>query len=245
MLTFDTENPPDDQIAGANPLTLTMCLRKCEDFAYNYVSDPNTKRCEYCGPTCTQCSLQYGCSRCFGNKGRQHSDPRDYTKYLTDGGTTAIFPYTFNPRTEYGGPSSEFATCVDCADYDERCDDCSTTTFLPAKPAQRRRRLQGTTPTPSKSTDPTTASPNAGPTEDPTPLPAAPLVPPERQCKSCFGYIEAVTQPATTEAAGFCTLTSTFGSENPNDPNCLQPQPENPAECLACKNGFYIESGYC
>ena len=260
MLTFDADKPADGEPSGENPFTLSMCLRKCEDFAHNYVSDPNTMRCEYCGPTCTQCSLQYGCSSCYGNRGKQHSDPRDYVKSLDDSGTVGIFPYRFNGRTKYGGPSSQFATCVDCAEYDERCDDCSATTFLPAKPAQKRRRLQGATkattgakisnPAPlpnnqnatsSNSTNQNTTATQDANSTDPGPV-VAPVVPANRRCRSCYGYIEALT---TQKAAGFCTLTSAFGSESSAAPNCLQPDPQDASVCLACENGFYLDGGAC
>ena len=40
---------------------LSMCISKCEDFAYNYVSNLDTMKCEYCGATCTHCTIRDGC----------------------------------------------------------------------------------------------------------------------------------------------------------------------------------------
>ena len=59
-----------------------MCLRSCEDFAHNYVSNPNTGKCEYCGPTCTHCTLQYGCRKCHGSDYRQLAEPAFYMSYV-------------------------------------------------------------------------------------------------------------------------------------------------------------------
>ena len=100
-----------------------MCIGKCENFAHNYVSNPNNMKCEYCGPTCVHCTLQYGCSKCLGSKGRS-SDPREYLDNLDETKKSAVFPFSFSPYTKFGAPSSAFATCIDCDNYDERCDSC-------------------------------------------------------------------------------------------------------------------------
>lgn len=98
-------------------------------------------RCEYCGPTCTHCTLQYGCSDCHGAEGRQHSSAKAYLDHVqTVGATgkkTAAWPFRYNSRTAFGGPSSEFRTCVDCKKLDPRCDVCenhSAVTKQPPKP---------------------------------------------------------------------------------------------------------------
>ena len=122
-----------------------MCIGKCENFAHNYVSNPSNMKCEYCGPTCSHCTLQYGCSKCFGEKGTS-SDPREYLFNLDETKEKATFPFTFSPYTKYGAPSSEFATCMDCNNYDERCDSCydATELFLKnkdTKPPEKKKRF--------------------------------------------------------------------------------------------------------
>lgn len=40
---------------------ISMCVSRCEDFAYNYVSNKATRKCDFCGDTCSVCSSKYGC----------------------------------------------------------------------------------------------------------------------------------------------------------------------------------------
>lgn len=124
LLEFDNAN---SQYIDYNPNDvsnrLTMCVRHCEDVASNYVSNPNTGRCEYCGPYCTHCTLQYGCSDCYGPNGRMDSAAWAYAD-VSGVGSTPAFPYSNNPKTTYGGPSSEFRVCIDCENVDERCNRC-------------------------------------------------------------------------------------------------------------------------
>ena len=42
---------------GDEKYMASMCVKRCEDFGHNYVSNPNTMQCEYCGPDCTRCTL--------------------------------------------------------------------------------------------------------------------------------------------------------------------------------------------
>jgi len=99
-------------------------------------------RCEYCGATCTHCTLQYGCSDCHGSGGRQHSTAEAYAEHvITDpssGTKTAAFPFSYHSKTAHGGPSSAFRTCVDCKQLDARCDVCENHS---KRPAQARRRF--------------------------------------------------------------------------------------------------------
>jgi hypothetical protein len=108
--------------SGQGKERLNMCLHRCEDFAHNYVSNPNTMRCEFCGADCSHCSLQYGCVQCAS--GKQHADPSEYLNFVNASAQTALAPYSFNAFTSFNGPSSLFGTCVDCSKKDIRCDDC-------------------------------------------------------------------------------------------------------------------------
>ena len=102
-----------------------MCLHKCEDFAHNYVSNPSTKKCEYCGPNCMECNLQYGCTRCQAG-----STPKAEGYLSLVNGDKAQWPYSFNKYTKYKGPSSNFQVCVACNTIDGRCNDCSEGTSV-------------------------------------------------------------------------------------------------------------------
>ena len=44
------------------------------------------------------------------------------------------------------------------------------------------------------------------------------VVPEDRQCKSCYGYITPLKQQ---KEYGFCKLNSVFGQVNSTDPNCI------------------------
>ena len=93
-----------------SPNTLSMCVHKCEHFAHNYVSNPNTMKCEYCGPKCTYCTLKHGCIDCFGRHGRMGTNSNWYP-------SKSGFPYSLKK------PSAEFQTCIDCEEHpeDPRC----------------------------------------------------------------------------------------------------------------------------
>lgn len=140
LLEFDDRTAQKYNAAPAMDYRLSLCLPSCEDFAYNYVSNPNTMRCEYCGETCTHCTLQYGCSDCYGTGGRQHSAATGYLEHIkTDPKTeekTALFPFRYHGRTAHGGPSSEFRTCVDCKTVDPRCDVCENHSKRTKKPTR-------------------------------------------------------------------------------------------------------------
>jgi hypothetical protein len=59
LLTFDSDlAKTQDALPRFNATRrMSMCVSDCNDFAYNYVSNPNTMTCEYCGPECTHCTL--------------------------------------------------------------------------------------------------------------------------------------------------------------------------------------------
>lgn len=84
---------------------LSMCVQKCEDFAYNYVSNRATMTCDYCGDSCSVCSSKYGCmdSYQFGHGYRS-----------TTLGYTPVFPFSKKQ------PSTLFAIPERCKD--SRCD---------------------------------------------------------------------------------------------------------------------------
>ena len=58
-----------------------MCIPSCEDFSYQFVSNPGTRSCECkikskkikvwgyldCGNSCTRCTLKDGCTDCHSN----------------------------------------------------------------------------------------------------------------------------------------------------------------------------------
>lgn len=123
LLEFDNAN---SQYIDYNPAVesnrLTTCVKHCEDVGVNYVSNPNNGRCEYCGPFCTHCTLQYGCSDCYGPNGPMDSAAWAYADVSGIG--KIDFPYSYHENTAYGGPSSEFRVCIECEKYDERCDRC-------------------------------------------------------------------------------------------------------------------------
>jgi hypothetical protein len=128
LLEFDDRTVQNQKAAAStDAYRLSLCVPRCEDIAYNYVSNPNTMRCEYCGETCTHCTLQYGCADCYGQRGRQHSSAKAYSDHVrgdTTKAKTGVFPFRYHSKTTYGGPSSEFRTCVDCKKLDPRCDVC-------------------------------------------------------------------------------------------------------------------------
>ena len=129
LLSFD-----NDETAGLasrwqndGPERVNICVHRCEDFGYNYVSNPSTRKCEYCGKNCLHCSLQYGCTKC--ERGHEFSTAASDVSHLNSANTPA-FPFSYNPLTKYGGPSSQFATCVECSGQDPRCDNCQNTTAM-------------------------------------------------------------------------------------------------------------------
>jgi hypothetical protein len=90
-------------------------MKKCEDFAPNYVSNPNTMKCEYCGKHCSRCTLQDGCVECaYGfDTGKGLPNVTNYknliTENITFGGDTFLnFPYSLNENTANNAPSSKF-----------------------------------------------------------------------------------------------------------------------------------------
>ena len=88
-----------------------MCVEDCSTFAYNYVSNPDTMKCEYCGPTCTLCSAKYGCLKDYmWDHGQKPVREDQYP--------AAIFPFSKQ------APSEEFQTTQACKDA--RCDKCET-----------------------------------------------------------------------------------------------------------------------
>ena len=87
-----------------------MCVEKCEDFAYNYVSSDETGKCEYCGPTCTLCSAKYGCLE-------DHRFDRGYKCIIGE----EYYPANEFPYSD-SAPSSQFSTAKECSD--SRCDAC-------------------------------------------------------------------------------------------------------------------------
>ena len=87
-----------------------MCVESCGDFAYNYIENPETKTCSYCGPTCTLCSPKYGCLE-------DHKwDKLGYKYKLGSEYPSGEFPYSAS------APSTEFRTTQACSD--ERCMSC-------------------------------------------------------------------------------------------------------------------------
>lgn len=111
--------------AGNEQYFASMCVKRCEDFGHNYVSNPNTMQCEYCGPDCQKCTLQHGCVECSAtNNGKALLSPSAYTDLLkvVRGVTTSKFPYNYFEYTKFGGPSSDFQVCQAC---DDRCSDCT------------------------------------------------------------------------------------------------------------------------
>ena len=139
LLTYDNENldyQANQALSGSSAVqTLTMCVPKCEEFSYRYASNPSTMRCEYCGPACNLCSVQYGCVSCgqAANRGQLYPDAYSYSEAVKlDPSTTnrnslqtlGHYPYSVNPRTKFFGPSSEFQTCIDCVQITKRCISC-------------------------------------------------------------------------------------------------------------------------
>jgi len=91
----------------------SLCVSKCEDYAYNFVSNASTMQCDYCGASCTQCSSKFGCLSDYKvNHGYRMSDATVYA-------TSNVFPYSSS-----GAPSTLFETAQPCAD--SRCDICQT-----------------------------------------------------------------------------------------------------------------------
>jgi hypothetical protein len=190
LLEFDNANTqylgyvhahPD--FAPSDSTRLATCVRRCEDVA-GYVSNPNTGRCEYCGPHCTHCTLQYGCSDCGdGPHGPMMKSAEAYER-VSGVGNLPSFPYNYYETTKYGGPSSEFRVCYDCDQVDERCTECD-----------------GATAT---------------------------------QCGKCHDWVQAPEQQLEQE---HCKL---YDSDMAN---CLQANPEDAAQCVACKPGFYPAEG--
>ena len=92
-----------------------MCVARCEDFGYNYVSNYETGKCEYCGETCTLCSPKLGCLS-------DYMLDRGY-KSVWDEGSEAASSYPsgefpFSPAM----PATTFNTTTACSD--SRCDKC-------------------------------------------------------------------------------------------------------------------------
>ena len=87
-----------------------MCVQNCGDFGYNYVGNPETQTCEYCGATCTLCSPKYGCLE------DQRRDKLGFKYVLGNEYPTGQFPYSAS------APSDEFRTTKACAD--DRCKKC-------------------------------------------------------------------------------------------------------------------------
>ena len=95
-----------------------MCVSKCEDFSYNYVTNKETGKCEYCGATCTLCSAEYGClydymyDHGFRSVVATDSNGNDIAASYPSG----EFPYSDSAPTE------SFNTTIACSD--SRCDKC-------------------------------------------------------------------------------------------------------------------------
>lgn len=88
---------------------VSMCVEQCQDYGYNYVANAETRKCEYCGPTCTLCSPKFGCL-----EDRKYD--RGFKYVLGDEYPLSDFPYS--PVA----PSSQFRTAKECAD--DRCQSC-------------------------------------------------------------------------------------------------------------------------
>lgn len=53
LLTFDDQFHTDPKkYVKSEKHQLNMCVSRCEDFAHNYVSNPDVMKCEFCGPDC-------------------------------------------------------------------------------------------------------------------------------------------------------------------------------------------------
>jgi hypothetical protein len=224
LLSFDNE--AFQRTSDANPKRLSTCVHRCEDFAHNYVSNPSTMRCEYCGENCTECTLQYGCTKCSGNSFKQHATARQYSKNVLNG-QTARWPYSFNEYTDFRGPSSEFAVCVDCDKVDPRCDDCRP---VPDPPAPDPEEL-----------------------EFGEPAPVAKVVDKTRTCSSCHEWVQSREQQEAN--GGYCNLYSAIGSIRSRD-ECYQPLSDGTCEacrpgnylnstqqCVSCPSNFTAAAG--
>jgi len=88
-----------------------MCVEDCSTFAYNYVGNADTRKCEFCGSTCTLCSAKYGCLQ-------DYMWDRGYKSIGADEYPVGEFPFSDE------APSSEFVTTKACSD--DRCDKCQT-----------------------------------------------------------------------------------------------------------------------
>ena len=95
-----------------------MCVAKCEDFSYNYVSNRETGKCEYCGSTCTLCSAEYGClfDYMLDHGFRSVSSTDADGNQVIDSYPEGIFPYSAS------APTDSFNTIEACSD--SRCDKC-------------------------------------------------------------------------------------------------------------------------
>lgn len=106
LLRAPAENLKDPLLAEES---VSICVAKCEDFAYNYASDDNRMTCEYCGAHCSHCSPQYGC----------------LDSYYQDHGFRLAEPFLY-PASEdlfsSVAPSAQFRVISPCDDG--RCDIC-------------------------------------------------------------------------------------------------------------------------
>ncbi len=78
---------PNESILSPTPedARMSMCVKRCEDFSYNFVSNESTMTCEYCGDGCTVCSIKFGCLDSFQ---LGHGYRTTTINYLT------VFPYS-------------------------------------------------------------------------------------------------------------------------------------------------------
>lgn len=87
--------------------TLSLCVKDCNNYGYNRVNNPNTMACEYCGDTCTLCSLKFGCLQDYRlNRGYK---------------TTLTYPVNLGQFSPVK-PTDSFQTSVTCKD--QRCNGC-------------------------------------------------------------------------------------------------------------------------
>ena len=101
---------------------MSVCVKRCEDFAYNWVSNDDTRKCEYCGPTCTLCSAKYGCLA-------DYTWDRGYKHVASDQYNAGQFPFSSKV------PSSQFSSTKACAD--KRCDVCKVKDAIKPNPSSQ------------------------------------------------------------------------------------------------------------
>ena len=89
--------------------TVSLCVEDCQAFSYEYVNNPNTMTCEYCGAGCQLCSVQDGCLA---------SNRAGHGSRINTGGE---YPYSIAYFSD-SAPSSSFQTVNKC--YSSFCDEC-------------------------------------------------------------------------------------------------------------------------